>query len=108
MRNYIQRGDAIDIPAAPRALESGEPVLIGDALFGVATGPVEEGEAFVLLTAGVVELGKDTVTAFDLGDSAYYDDTIGGASDDDELFPIGVVVEDAATAATTVKVKLAG
>ncbi|WP_198370572.1 DUF2190 family protein [Roseomonas rosulenta] len=107
MRNYVQRGDHITVPAAPRDLESGEGVLIGE-LFGCATGPAATGETFVVLTAGVVDLGKDTVTAFDLGDPVFFDDTVNGASDDDQMFRIGVAVEDAGTSATTVRVKLAG
>lgn len=107
MRNFIQKGDHITVPSAPRDLASGEPVLIGE-LFGCATGPVDAGDTFVLLTAGVVEIGKDTVTAFDLGDPVFFDDTVNGASDDDELFRAGVCIEDAATEAATVKVKLAG
>jgi predicted RecA/RadA family phage recombinase len=107
MRNYVQRGDNITIPAAPRDIESGEGVLIGE-LFGVATGPVASGDSFVLLTAGVVELGKDTTSAFDLGDTVGWDDGDHIVSDDPADFLIGVAVEDAGTSATTVRVKLRG
>lgn len=108
MRNYVQRGDHINIPAAPRDLASGEGVLIGNALFGCAAGPVASGESFVLITAGVVELGKDSVTGFDLGDTVGWDDGDHIVSDDPSDFLVGVAVEDAGTSATTVRVKLKG
>ena len=56
MRNLVQTGDNITVAAAPAALASGEAILIGDSLFGVASGPAESGAEVVLALRGVFTL----------------------------------------------------
>ena len=107
MRNFIQPGAHITIPAAPRALASGEGCQVGDALFGAASGPVESGAEIVLVTEGVFELAKATGTAFDLGDVLFWDNTAHKLTTVDEAnLAVGVCVEAALSAATTAKLKL--
>lgn len=107
MRNYIQRGERITVPAAPRALESGEGCQVGDALFGAASGPAESGSEVVLMTEGVFSLAKVTGTAFDLGDVLFWDDVAHNLTvDDEDNLAVGICVEAAGSSATTAKVKL--
>lgn len=106
MRNYVQRGDNITVPAAPRDLESGEGCQIGQ-LFGAASAPADEGDEVVLVCTGVIDLGKDTVAA-DLGDAIYWDDTIHSAttSSSGGKLRIGVCVQDAGAEAGSLYVRL--
>ena len=108
MQNYVQRGDRITVPAAPAALESGEPVLIG-SLFGIACGPVESGAEVVLATVGVFEIPKTSALAIDQGDAVYWD--VGEAAVNKtaaDNYLVGYAVEDAANPSAMCKVRLAG
>ena len=107
MRNYVQRGDHITVPAAPRALESGEGCQVGDALFGAAAAPAESGAEVVLVTEGVFSLAKVTGTAFDFGDVLFWDNVAFNlTTDDEDNLAVGVCVEAAGSSVTTAKVKL--
>lgn len=107
MRNYIQRGKHITVPAAPRTLESGEGVQIGAALFGAATGPVASGEELVIATEGVVELVKVTGTAFGLGDVLYWDNAAFNLTKDEaDHLAVGICVQAAGSDATVARIKL--
>lgn len=105
MRNFVQNGHTITIPA-PAAVNSGEGVLIG-ALFGVASGTVVAGEDMDMKLVGVFGLPKVAAQAFAIGDVAYWDvsnklvtRTATGNS------KIGVAVSVAANPSATVNIRL--
>jgi len=73
MKNYVQDDENIKV-TAPRAVNSGEGVLVG-ALFGVALDDAGDGEDVVIVTEGVFDiaaLGTDTGAQ---GTKVYWDDT---------------------------------
>ncbi|MGF1464127.1 MAG: DUF2190 family protein [Maricaulaceae bacterium] len=57
MRNYVQPGATVTA-TAPYALASGEAVLIGDVLFGVASTAADAGANTEIATVGVFDLAK--------------------------------------------------
>ena len=74
MKNFVQRGDVLTlVPNA--AVASGVGFLFGTALFGVATGAVAANTPGEFQTAGVVELGKTSALAINVGDVVYWDAT---------------------------------
>ena len=73
MRNYIQKGDNVTIPA-PIAVASGDVLVIGD-LHGVVAGDAAEDEPCDLVTVGVFSLPKVGANSFAVGDKVYWDAT---------------------------------
>jgi len=107
MKNFVQQGDAITVPA-PAAVLSGAGVLVG-ALFGVANGDAESGAAVVLSTTGVFELPKTTADALSVGEAVYWDNAAKKVTETaTDNTKIGVAVAAAGTGATTAKVRLNG
>lgn len=104
MRNYVQNGDILTVPA-PRDLASGEGCLIR-GLFGVSSGKVLTGDDADLVTRGVFTLPKAT-GALDIGQVVYWDDTAkkvtGTASGNTR---IGLATSAALSGAATAAVKL--
>lgn len=107
MKNFIQKGDSITV-AAPADVSSGDGVLV-DALFGVASGDSLTGADVVLATTGVFDLPKVTADDLTLGKRAYWNAGTGEVTatvSSNKL--IGVAVQAAGAATTTVKVRLNG
>lgn len=105
MKNYIQPGDAITIPA-PAAVVSGAGVTV-DSLFGVANASAANGEPVVLSTVGVFELPKAVADNITVGEPIYFD--AGEAtSDDSSGVKIGVAIAEAGAGVTAVTVRLNG
>ena len=107
MKNYIQSGDVVTIPA-PAAVSSGDVVIAG-SLIGVAQSDAASGAAVAIATTGVFELAKTDSQAWTVGAPIYWDATPGEAttvSTDNTL--IGVAVEAVASTAGLVlgKVKI--
>lgn len=104
MKNYIQRGDTITVPA-PAALKSGDGVQIGK-LFGIAFTDAASGEDVALAVSGVYALPKSA------GVLAVGDEVEWSSSGDVVALAtgtrIGVVIEAAQSADPNVKVKLWG
>lgn len=73
MKNFVQRGENITVPA-PAAVTSGGGVLIG-SLFGVANGDADTGADVVLSTTGVFDLPKTTANDITVGAALYWNDT---------------------------------
>ena len=71
MRNYIQPGNTITIPA-PDDIEGGEIVAMGD-LIGVAAGDAETGADLDLVLVGVFDLAKVSTDAITIGAPVYVD-----------------------------------
>jgi predicted RecA/RadA family phage recombinase len=73
MRNYIQVGNTLTIPA-PIAVASGDVLVVGD-LHGVVAGDAAEDEPCDLVTVGVFSLPKVGANSFAVGDKVYWDAT---------------------------------
>ena len=107
MKNYIQRGENITLPA-PAAVVSGAPVLVG-ALFGIAAGDAAIGADLDLVTAGVFEMAKVSALAIAIGDKVYFDSSTGLVSKTASgNVLIGVATTVAANPSGTVQVRLNG
>lgn len=78
MKNFVQPGDIVDLPAPSGGVVSGTPYLIG-ALFGVAQVSADEGETFAFARKGVFSaLPKETHATdqpWAIGDPLYWNDT---------------------------------
>jgi predicted RecA/RadA family phage recombinase len=102
---FIQEGHYIDHTAAT-ALASGDVVVQGD-LVGVTVRPLAAGEFGSLAVDGIFDFNKSTGVAFTIGTILYWDNTskfatataTGNKS-------IGKVVRAAASADTTVRIRL--
>ncbi|MFP7570396.1 DUF2190 family protein [Marivita sp. S2033] len=107
MKNYVQTGDNITIPATV-AVTSGEVVIAGE-LIGVAAGDAGIGETVDLVTRGVFNMSKVGVDAFTIGAPVFYDEAVGLVTTEAAGNPeIGLAVTDAASASGAVNVRLHG
>lgn len=73
MKNFIQVGDQLTIPA-PAAVSAGDGVLVG-SLFGVAITSAASGADVAIRTHGVHDLPKATGQAWTLGQLLYWSGT---------------------------------
>lgn len=71
MKNFIQSGDTVTVPA-PAAVVSGAGVLVG-ALFGIASFSAGSGAPVEICTKGVYELPKTSAQAWTVGAAIYWD-----------------------------------
>lgn len=107
MKNYVQKGDTLTIPA-PETVLSGEPVIAGE-IVGIASGDAASGAAVDVATVGVFELPKVAANAFTLGASVYWDaDEKLATSTATENTRLGAAVAAAASSTATVTVRLSG
>ena len=107
MRNYVQPGNNVTIPA-PYAVASGGGVKSG-LLFGIAAGSAAEAADLDLVTVGVFDLTKVGANSFAVGAAVYWDDTAKLAtSTSASNTKIGVAVEAAAADTAAVRVRLNG
>ncbi len=107
MKNFVQRGDTLDVTAAA-AVASGDVVVIG-SIIGVSNVDAEIGDSFALDVVGVFTLPKTSALAISVGDVLYYDaankvvnKTASGNT------KIGVAVTAAANPSASVNVRLNG
>lgn len=106
MRNYVQRGDALTIPAPAGGVSSGDGVLAG-ALFGVAASTADEGEDVAVSVEGVFELPKHAADAVTVGAVLYWDATPGElTTTSTDNTRVGYAAAAAGAGAATVAVKL--
>lgn len=82
MKNFVQPGNNITVPAPPGGVTSGDPILVGD-LFGVATTTAAAGEDVAIATVGVYTLPKATTDDAAVGAALYWDDANGEVTTDD-------------------------
>jgi len=73
MKNFVQNGDVVTVPA-PYDRLSGEGALIG-TLFGVAQTDVASGDDAALVTRGVFDLPKTSAQAWTVGAAIYWDNS---------------------------------
>jgi predicted RecA/RadA family phage recombinase len=105
--NYVAEGERL-VLVAPYAVTVGGGAKVGTALFGVAIDTVASAGTGVFATEGVWDITKTTTAAFAAGDKAYWDDTNKRlTTTSTSNLPVGVVIEAAATTASTARVKLA-
>lgn len=107
MKNYIQEGNLVTVPA-PADVLSGAGVLVG-SLFGIAVHDALSGADVLVQTAGVVEIAKTSAQAWTVGALIYWDNTAKLAtsvSTSNKL--IGVAVAAAANPSATGTVRLNG
>ncbi|MDI6026099.1 DUF2190 family protein [Corticibacterium sp. UT-5YL-CI-8] len=71
MKNYVQKGENLTVPAPANVL-SGAGVVLG-SIFGVAAGDATSGAPVDLVTEGVFELPKVSALAIAIGDVVYFD-----------------------------------
>jgi predicted RecA/RadA family phage recombinase len=108
MKNFVQPGEVLTIPA-PAAVLSGGPVSAG-VLFGVAQHAAASGVAVDIATRGVFELAKTSAQAWTVGAAIYYIPTTGlctTATTAGNLL-IGVAAAAAANPSATGLVRLNG
>lgn len=107
MKNFVQPGDTITIPA-PATVLSGEPVIMGD-IRGIASGDAATGAPVDVKTSGVFGLPKVSVNAFTLGGKVYWDAATKLATTTASGNTLlGIAVAEAGAGTATVRVRLSG
>ena len=102
---FVLEGDTIDFTAAA-AVAVGDVVVQGD-LVGVVTRALAIGELGSLIVEGVLDFNKLTNVAFTVGTILYWDDTANVVTTTSAgNKAIGKVVRAAASADTTVRMRL--
>lgn len=71
MKNYVQPGNTITIPAPAGGVVSGAPVAVG-SLRGFAAATAAEGDDVAIPRVGVFEVIKATGEAWAVGDKLYF------------------------------------
>ena len=107
MKNYVQRGDTLTLPA-PAAIVSGGVVIVG-SIIGIANGDAANGAPVDLDVVGVFSLPKVSALAINAGDAVYWDaansvvtKTAGGNT------KLGVATESVPNPSPRVSVRLNG
>ena len=107
MRNYIQPGDTLTIPAPAAVLSGG--VVIAGGIVGIASGDAAPAAPVDVATTGVFELPKTAANAFALGAVVHWNATTSLAtSTASGNTKLGVAVEAAPADTATVRVRLSG
>lgn len=105
MKNYIESGDTLTIPA-PEAVTSGGVVVAGQ-LIGVAVSTASPGADVAVQTRGVFDLPKEAALAITLGAAVYWDETPGAVTTTaTDNTPLGYATAAAGASAATVRVKI--
>jgi predicted RecA/RadA family phage recombinase len=104
--NFVQPGRHITVTAPTGGALSGEGVLLG-TLFGIAQYDAVEGAEVEILTEGVVDIGKTSALAIDVGDRLFWDGTNKVVNKTAAAqVCVGVAVSAAANPSGTVRMKL--
>ena len=108
MKNHIQKGDVITVPAPAGGITSGEGMIVGN-IFGIAAYTSAEGDPLELAITGVYKLPKATAAVLTVGARVAWDNTakninVQGAG----RFPVGIATEVAENGITSVAVRLDG
>jgi predicted RecA/RadA family phage recombinase len=106
-QNYVQQGEVLTV-VAPAAVVSGDPVLIGANIFGVATHDAANGAALELAVEGVFTLPADNNLVIAVGDRVFWVPASSWVNKTAALqVCVGVAVSAKVLTGTTVNVKLA-
>ena len=108
MKNYIQRGDTVEV-TAPYDVASGGGCQVGAGLFGVAVNAAASGAAVQLKRGGVFTHAKTSAQAWSVGDLIYWDNTnkVFTSSSSGNLL-VGIALAAAANPTATGTVLLTG
>lgn len=105
MKNHVQRGDTLTIPAPAAVLSGG--VVVAGAIVGIANGNAASGALVDVDVTGVFTLPKISALAIALGDVVYWDATAGLANKTASgNTKIGVATASAANPSASVTVRL--
>lgn len=107
MRNYVRPGLKIPQIAPSGGTVSGQGVLIGTHLFGIAGETKIQGESFTLVTDGEFDIAKTAAQTVAIGAQMYWNNTskvVTTVATGNK--PVGIATGAAASNASTVRVKL--
>jgi predicted RecA/RadA family phage recombinase len=105
MKNYVQPGDVITVPA-PATVTAGAGVLVG-SLFGIAVTDAASGAPVNICVNGVVDAVKATGQAWTVGQLVYWSGTnVTNVASTNKL--IGCAVQAQASGDTVGRVRLNG
>lgn len=105
-KNHVQPGAAMPWTNDTAAdVAAGDVVAFAD-MVGVAAGDIAIGEVGEVFVEEVFTLTKEAPLVIDQGDNVYFDTTLGEIDKTDTNVPAGKCFAPAASAATTVQVKL--
>lgn len=108
MKNHIQKGEVITVPAPIGGVASGEGVIIGN-IFGIAAYAAAVGEPVELATIGVYQLPKATAAVLTVGARVAWDNTAKNINvPGTGRFLMGIATEAAGNGITSVAVRLDG
>ena len=109
MKNYVQPGNSIAVPAPTGGVTSGGGVLAGN-LFGVAATTAAEGELVEIHPVGVFSLPKRATANFSAAGTLVSWDATEKRCDEpgSGLYPIGIATVVAGATTPTVNVRLDG
>lgn len=108
MKNHIQKGDIITVPAPAGGIVSGEGAIIGN-IFGIAAYAAAVGEPVELATTGVYQLPKATAAVLTVGVRVAWDNTAKNINvPGTGRFPVGIATEAAGNGIISVAVRLDG
>lgn len=109
MKNFIQVGNVIDVPA-PRAVKSGDAVAIG-SIVGVAAMDYSSGAQGQFNVTGVYDFPKTASQAWTVGAKVYWNDTtreMTTTAAEGILAGVAVLAVGGTAAETTGRVRLNG
>jgi predicted RecA/RadA family phage recombinase len=106
MKNFIQHGHYLSVPAPAGGALTGEGLLSGN-IFGVVAYSAGPGELLEMALAGVYTLPKATATVLTVGARVAWDNTakninVPGAG----RYPVGVAIEAVGNGVSSVAVRL--
>lgn len=108
MKNHIQKGDIITVPAPAGGIVSGEGAIIGN-IFGIAAYAAAVGDPVELSTVGIYQLPKATAAVLTVGARVAWDNTAKNINvPGTGRFPVGIATEAAGIGITSVAVRLDG
>lgn len=109
MKNYVQPGRAISLPA-PYDVKAGDGLKVG-SIFGVAAGDAASGADVEAALTGVYDLKKAASQAWTIGVRVYWDDTaksVTTASASNTLIGVALEAVGAGAGETLGRVRLNG
>ena len=107
MKNFVRPGNVISMVAPAGGSVSGQGILLGTHLFGVAEDTIDAGALFSFRMEGEVTLPKTSALAIAIGDLVYWNNAakmVNKTATGNKL--VGIATSDAANPSPTVNVKL--